>query len=167
MRAIVLLVSVAVGSAACASRTAPQPFPPAGGPAAGTSHGDRTAELRGHRAVAAALELRGIPYRNGGADPGGFDCSGLVRWVYAQEGVTLPRQTAAQFTAGVAVTRTAIRAGDLVFFSTVAPGASHVGIAVDDDEFVHAPSSRGVVRVERLTLPYWQTRFLGARRLVE
>ena len=48
---------------------------------------------------------------------------------------------------------------------TVAPGASHVGIAVDDDEFVHAPSSRGVVRVERLTLPYWQKRFVGARRV--
>ena len=61
--------------------------------------------------------------------------------------------------------RADVRAGDLVFFSTVAPGASHVGIALDDDEFVHAPSSNGVVRVERLTTTYWRTRFVGARRL--
>lgn len=169
MRPLLVLVAIAIGSAACASRAGPQPFPPTGGPAAGAPapHGDRAAALRGHRAVAAALDQRGVPYRNGGADPAGFDCSGLVRWVYGHEGVTLPRQTAAQFKVGVPVTRATIRAGDLVFFSTVAPGASHVGIALDDDEFVHAPSSRGVVRVERLTLPYWQTRFIGARRIVD
>ncbi len=77
----------------------------------------------------------------------------------------MPRQTSAQFTVGARVRQDQIQAGDLIFFSTVAPGASHVGIAVDDDEFVHAPSSGGVVRVERLALPYWQRRFIGARRV--
>ena len=63
------------------------------------------------------------------------------------------------------VSRDELRPGDLVFFSTVAPGVSHVGIALDDEEFVHAPNSRGVVRVERLTTEYWRTRFVGARRV--
>ena len=124
-----------------------------------------TLAARGHRIVAAALDLRGVPYRNGGADPAGFDCSGLVAYVFAQHGLTLPRQTSAQFTVGARVGQDRIQPGDLIFFSTVAPGASHVGIAIDDDEFVHAPSSGGVVRVERLTLPYWQRRFVGARRV--
>jgi len=60
----------------------------------------------------------------------------------------------------------AIEPGDLVFFSTVAPGASHVGIAIGGDEFVHAPSSTGEVRVERLGAAYWSTRFVGARRVL-
>ena len=70
-----------------------------------------------------------------------------------------------QFTAGERVSRDQVRAGDLVFFSTVAPGASHVGIALDDEEFVHAPNSQGVVRVERLNTDYWRKRFVGARRV--
>jgi cell wall-associated NlpC family hydrolase len=56
--------------------------------------------------------------------------------------------------------------GDLVFFSTVAPGASHVGIAIGGDQFVHAPSERGVVRVEQLSATYWRSRFVGAKRLL-
>lgn len=119
----------------------------------------------GHRLVAEALDLRGVPYRNGGIDPRGFDCSGFVAYVFARHGLVVPRQTSAQFTAGKAVSRDHLQPGDLVFFATVGPGASHVGIAIDEDEFVHAPSSRGVVRVERLSLPYWQRRFVGARRV--
>jgi cell wall-associated NlpC family hydrolase len=61
----------------------------------------------------------------------------------------------------------AIEAGDLLFFTTVAPGASHVALAIGGDEFVHAPSERGQVRVERLSSTYWARRFLGARRVVE
>jgi cell wall-associated NlpC family hydrolase len=58
-----------------------------------------------------------------------------------------------------------IAPGDLIFFTTVGPGASHVGIALGGDAFIHAPSSAGVVRVERLTTAYWAQRFVGARRL--
>lgn len=119
------------------------------------------------RVVDTALSLQGTPYRNGGTDPRtGLDCSGLVQFVYRQAaGVPLPREVRGQFGVGRAIGRDEIRAGDLVFFTTVSPGASHVGIALDADRFVHAPSSRGVVRVERLDTTYWRSRFIGARRL--
>jgi cell wall-associated NlpC family hydrolase len=168
-RGLLPLVLLAALSAACATRAVPRPFPdPGGAPAPATPRASSAAEARGHRVVAAALDLRGVPYRNGGTDPRkGFDCSGLVAYVFGQHGVTLPRQTSAQYGVGTPIPRAKVRPGDLLFFSTVAPGASHVGIAIDDDEFVHAPSSRGVVRVERLTLPYWRSRFVGARRVLE
>ena len=95
----------------------------------------------------------------------GFDCSGFVRFVMAQHQLTLPRTTAEQFQIGRRVSASDVRAGDLVFFSTVAPGASHVGLAISKDEFVHAPATSGVVRVERFEWSYWQSRFVGARRL--
>ena len=109
--------------------------------------------------------LRGVPYRNGGTTPTASTAAGFVRYVFAQHGRPVPRLARDQFDAGKRVSRDDVRAGDLVFFSTVAPGASHVGIALDDDEFVHAPNSRGVVRVERLTTDYWRRRFVGARRV--
>ena len=111
------------------------------------------------------MGLRGTPYRSGGNDPAGFDCSGFVRYVFAQHGRSLPREVKDQFTVGVRIERDEVRPGDLVFFETVSRGASHVGIALGGGEFVHAPSSRGVVRVERYTAEYWATRWVGARRI--
>jgi cell wall-associated NlpC family hydrolase len=102
---------------------------------------------------------------DGGVDPSGFDCSGFVKYVFEQHGVTMPRDTRRQYEVGAEVRPTALAPGDLVFFSTVAPGASHVGIVVGGDQFVHAPSSRGVVRVEHLSSQYWSSRFVGARRV--
>jgi cell wall-associated NlpC family hydrolase len=112
-----------------------------------------------------ALGLRGTPYLNGGVDPRGFDCSGFVRYVFAQVGQQLPREVRDQFTVGTPVRREDVQPGDLVFFETVSAGASHVGIALGNDEFVHAPSSRGVVRTERYTISYWASRWVGARRV--
>ena len=112
-----------------------------------------------------ALALRGIRYRDGGTDPGGFDCSGFTQYVFSQHGIALPRDVKDQFGIGKPVKPAEIAPGDLIFFSTVAPGASHVAIAIGGDEFVHAPSSTGVVRVERLASTYWSQRFIGARRL--
>ena len=117
------------------------------------------------RVVRAALELRGTPYRNGGSDPRGFDCSGFTQYVFNRAGTALPRETHEQFLRGVIVPAGQQRPGDLIFFSTTAPGASHVGIALGGDAFIHAPSSRGVVRVESLTLPYGSQRLLGIRRV--
>ena len=97
-------------------------------------------------------------------DPSGFDCSGFVWYVFAQHGVTLPRTVTGQYGAGKDADGGLIP-GDLVFFSTVAPGASHVGISIGGDEFVHAPSSKGEVRVERLGSRYWAGRYVGARRI--
>jgi cell wall-associated NlpC family hydrolase len=70
-----------------------------------------------------------------------------------------------QWRAGQQVTPDRITPGDLVFFATNGTGASHVGIAIGGDQFVHAPSTSGVVRVERFTLPYWSQRYVGAKRI--
>jgi cell wall-associated NlpC family hydrolase len=107
-----------------------------------------------------------MPYRNGGSQPSdGFDCSGLVQWVFAQHGTVLPRDVRQQFDAGRKIDADEVKPGDLVFFKTVSKGASHVGIAIGGDEFVHAPNSRGVVRVESLSNTYWSKRWVGARRI--
>ena len=119
----------------------------------------------GYALSGTALALRGAPYRNGGIDPSGFDCSGFVRYVYEQHGVAVPRQVRDQFRIGKDVQRDDLEPGDLVFFSTVAPGASHVGIVIGGDQFVHAPSEKGVVRVESLGAQYWASRYIGAKRV--
>ena len=113
-----------------------------------------------------ALDLRGIPYRNGGTDRSGFDCSGFTQYVFAQYGLPLPRDVREQFKTGKPVDWKALEPGDLIFFSTTEPGASHVGIAVGGDAFVHAPSTTGVVRVERFSSSYWAPRFVGGRRVL-
>lgn len=114
--------------------------------------------------VGTALDLRGIRYRDGGTDPQGFDCSGFTQYVFARHGIALPRAVREQYGIGQDV-RDDLAPGDLLFFTTVEPGASHVAISVGGDEFVHAPSSTGVVRVEHLSARYWAQRFLGARRV--
>jgi cell wall-associated NlpC family hydrolase len=115
--------------------------------------------------LSTALTLQGVPYRNGGTDPSGFDCSGFVRFVFGRHGTALPREVRDQFRVGTAIDRSDVQPGDLVFFETVSRGASHVGIAIGGMQFVHAPSSRGVVRVERFTADYWARRWVGARRV--
>jgi cell wall-associated NlpC family hydrolase len=122
------------------------------------------AAVDGYSVSSTALSLRGVPYRNGGTDRQGFDCSGFVQYVYDQHGMKMPRDVRQQFEVGREVDADALEPGDLVFFTTVAPGASHVGIAVGGDQFVHAPSSAGVVRVENLSSSYWASRFVGAKR---
>jgi cell wall-associated NlpC family hydrolase len=114
-----------------------------------------------------ALEFLGTPYRNGGSDPSGFDCSGFVQYVFARHGTSLPREVRSQYQHGQTIDLDEVKPGDLVFFETVSRGASHVGIALGNGRFVHAPSSRGVVRVEPYTASYWARRFVGARRLGE
>ena len=162
----VLLFAIAVAS--CASRGAvPRPFPSPGGAAVPEPSPAAPAARAGGYAVAGtALALRGAPYREGGADPNGFDCSGFVQYVFGQHAVPMPRSVAEQARSGRAIEPGEIEPGDLVFFSTVSPGASHVGIAIGGDEFVHAPSGRGEVRVERLSAPYWAQRFVGSRRVL-
>ena len=114
-----------------------------------------------------ALTLQGVPYRWGGDRPdSGFDCSGFVRYVLAQHQMPAPRTALEQYRLGTRVDLDDVRAGDLVFFSTVAPGASHVGLAISGEEFVHAPATSGVVRTERVRSSYWQSRFVGARRIL-
>jgi len=165
---------LAAWSAACASTGAvPRPFPMPGGapdrtasPAAAPARpATGRAGVDSYALVGTALALRGAPYRNGGADPKGFDCSGFTQYVFNQYGVALPRAVREQFQLGKSVKPDDLAPGDLVFFATTERGPSHVAIAVGGDEFVHAPSSTGVVRVEHLGSSYWAPRFLGARRV--
>ena len=145
----------------------PDPSAPAPAPAPANSipSARRPPAPDAYAITGTALSLRGSPYRNGGADPSGFDCSGFTQYVFAQYGIPLPREVREQFKEGRSVPPTDVAPGDLIFFSTVDPGPSHVGIAVGGDEFVHAPSSTGVVRVEHIGSNYWSPRYLGARRV--
>jgi cell wall-associated NlpC family hydrolase len=119
----------------------------------------------GYAVAGTALSLRGSPYRDGGADPRGFDCSGFVNYVFAQHGYAVPRSVGELFRTGREVSADAVQPGDLVFFDTLGAGASHVGIVVGGDQFVHAPSTNGVVRVDRVSATYWAPRLVGARRI--
>ncbi|HZP46918.1 MAG TPA: C40 family peptidase [Vicinamibacterales bacterium] len=167
----ILVLAIAALASACASTGAvPKPFPlpgPASSAPAPVAAPRAPANGRfdGYALVGTALSFRGVPYRNGGSDPGGFDCSGFTQYVFAQYGIALAREVREQFKQGASVPPHDVEPGDLIFFSTTEPGPSHVGIAVGGDEFVHAPSSTGVVRVERLGSSYWAPRFLGARRV--
>lgn len=115
-----------------------------------------------------ALSLVGTPYRYGGNTPeAGFDCSGLVGYVYRDMlDRALPRTTAELARLGPPVEARAIAAGDLVVFGP-AGHVNHVGIYVGEGRFVHAPSSGGTVRLDRLDGPYWRDAFQGGRRLLQ
>jgi cell wall-associated NlpC family hydrolase len=114
-----------------------------------------------------ALSLLGTPYAYGGSSPDtGFDCSGLVAYVYARAlEARVPRRTSDLARAGVAVDGGDLQAGDLVFYNTLGWPFSHVGIYLGERRFVHAPSTGGAVRVADMRLDYWQRRFDGARRI--
>jgi len=113
-----------------------------------------------------AVNVLGTPYRWGGSSPSkGFDCSGLVQWAFARNGRALPREVREQFLVGREIDSDNVKPGDLLFFDTGSKGASHVGIALDHETFVHAPRTNGVVRIERYTSSYWSRRYLGARRV--
>jgi cell wall-associated NlpC family hydrolase len=119
----------------------------------------------GYAIAGTALSQRGSPYKSGGADPSGFDCSGLVRYAYAQHGIQLPRTVSEQFREGSEVGVDSLEAGDLIFFRTNGQDVSHVGIAIGGDEFVHAPGSGRDVRVERLGSSYWAPRLAAVKRI--
>lgn len=129
------------------------------------SRGD--AERLAQSVTIGALGLVGTPYRYGGNTPaGGFDCSGLIGHVYREgAGLQLPRTVAglAQ-SGGPTVAPSRMRSGDLVFFATATRRPDHAGIYVGEGRFVHAPSSGGTVRLDRLDAPYWRERLHLVRR---
>lgn len=150
---------------ACSSRApSPAPQPVYNPPPVGQSQGGAEDVLF------RAIGLVGTPYRYGGNTPaGGFDCSGLIGYVYRDAaGISLPRSTRELSAMRVpSVKRDALQSGDLVFFATSGGSTvSHAGIYVGDGRFVHAPSSGGTVRLDRLDNTYWQRAYLSARRVI-
>ena len=120
------------------------------------------AEKDGADVVAVAKRYLGTPYMWGGSGPGGFDCSGLVMWAYAQVGVSLPHSSYGQYGYGVPVSRDQLQPGDLVFFD----GLGHVGIYIGGDQFVHAPHTGDVVKISSHDEACYAATYVGARRIL-
>jgi cell wall-associated NlpC family hydrolase len=138
-------------SSSSGSSSSPSPPPAPVAPAPAPSHSS---------VVSIAEQYLGVPYRWGGASPSGFDCSGLVMYVYSQVGVALPHSSYSQYGAGSPVSRDQLQPGDLVFFD----GLGHVGIYVGGNSFIHAPHTGDVVKISSISGWYAST-YVGARRL--
>jgi len=127
-----------------------------------TPESDRSAESRrGRSVVDIARKYVGAPYRWGGSSPEGFDCSGLVRYVYAQVGVALPHNAAKQYRLGTPVSRDSLEPGDLVFFDRL----RHNGIYVGGGRFIHSRQTGKRVAVAGLDEEWYAAHWAGARRL--
>jgi len=149
--------------AAAQARIANQSAPPVSGVGVGAStpEGSTVAPPNVHGGVVGiAMHYLGVPYVWGGASPRGFDCSGLVMYVFAQIGVSLPHSTYAQVGMGSPVSINQLQPGDLVFFA----GASHVGIYIGGGQFIHAPHTGDVVKISSLS-GYYTSAFYAARRI--
>lgn len=130
----------------------------------GSSVGTAQSSTLANRLLGIASQYEGVPYVFGGTSPSGFDCSGFTRYVYSAVGVDLPRMADEQYGVGNDVAMSNLAPGDLVFFSTYAPGISHVGIYIGDNQFINA-SSDGV-SVASLNSSYWSSRYVGAKRVI-
>jgi cell wall-associated NlpC family hydrolase len=161
MKACVAVAGVALALAAC---TTTRPLNPGAGAPRELPGGSA---VRNPQAsiVDAATAMLGQPYRYGGAAPGGFDCSGLVVYATGSAGIHLPRTALEQLHAGSPIPRSKLRAGDLVFMN-LARKELHVGIAIDDNRFVHAPATGRRVRIDSLNASPYARAFLTARRIV-
>ena len=112
--------------------------------------------------VGIAMQYLGTPYVWGGSSPSGFDCSGLVVYVFAQVGVSLPHYTGDLWNQGVPVSADQLQPGDLVFFN----GLGHVGIYIGGGQFIHSPHTGDVVKISSLSDPWYSSTYDGARRIL-
>ena len=143
----------ALSSASSDNPNPPDAFIPVEGPAPPPSQYGNV--------VGIALQYLGTPYVWGASGPGAFDCSGFTSYVYAQVGVSLPHNAAAQYSYGVPVGRDQLQAGDLVFFD----GLGHVGLYIGGGQFVHAPHTGDVVKISSLYDSWYAATYVGARRI--
>lgn len=139
---------------------------------------DKTADMsvqtlegseKGQLVVATAKKYLGIPYVYGGSTPSGFDCSGLVQYVFRELGVSLNRVAADQTAHGVPVAKENLLPGDIVFFHNTSKYTriNHVGIYVGDGNFIHAPQTGDVVKISTLESGYYAGTLVTARRIFE
>lgn len=136
-----------------------------GGKSTGVAVSPAALRLSADRIIETAKKYMGVPYVWGGMTPSGFDCSGLVQYVFAENGMSIPRTTSLQYKVGTYVARSNLKPGDLVFFDTSGNGVSHVGIYMGNGQFIHSSSSKGVT-ISNLSNSYWNARYLGARRVL-
>jgi len=116
--------------------------------------------------VKTAFTQLGKYYRSGGTEPGtGFDCSGFTSWVFAANGINLPRSSREQFLEGKVIDRNQLQSGDLVFFRKKKT-ISHVGIYLENGQFIHSSRKGDTVKISSLSEPIWEQHFAGARRIV-
>jgi cell wall-associated NlpC family hydrolase len=162
-RAIAVLAALlALGALAAGCGGPPPATPPGAAPPALKSAPPGT----GRQITVDALAYVGTPYRRGGMDASGMDCSGLVGRVYLDRGYPLPRTAEEIAAAGAPVSRDDLRPGDIVVFAIAGDRPSHVGIYVGDGSFVHAPGRGDRVRESDLGSDYFRPRFRGGRRLL-
>ena len=127
------------------------------------THIDR--DLGAQELMLQSMSLIGTPYKYGGSNTAtGFDCSGMIQYVYQNAlGVSLPRTARDMAAASRQISQSRLKTGDLVFFNTGGSSKySHVGLYIGNGEFIHAPSSNGTIRTEKLSSPYFAKRFVGA-----
>lgn len=132
-----------------------------------TSSKVESSEIRVSELAIRAMGIIGTQYKYGGTSPEtGFDCSGLVRYLFSEIfGTEMPRTAEEMSRVGDAVDVEFLRPGDLVFYNTLKRAFSHVGIYLGDNKFIHAPARGGKVRIENMRVSYWKQRFNGARRV--
>jgi cell wall-associated NlpC family hydrolase len=162
---LTIALTACAGTPSSRGTTGPRPTGAAPAASASPNSPDITPGSPRTDMVRLALSMLGQPYRYGGAAPGGFDCSGLVQYAANGAGIHVPRTAHEQMRAGLAIPRGELRAGDLIFMH-LAHKELHVGIVIDDQNFVHAPSKGGYVRIDRLSSPLYAKGFLSARRIV-
>lgn len=112
--------------------------------------------------IQTAEKYLGVKYKMGGTSPGGFDCSGLVMYVYKKNGLKLPRSADDQYYKGKKLNKKRLLPGDLVFFNTSGRGISHVGIYAGENRFIHAPRTGKKVSFADLNNSYWKKKYIGA-----
>lgn len=159
--ASVLLLPSAL--AACAEWPETPPISASGAPSAATLPVPAGGTL-GDKAATLAKQQMGVPYVFGGSSPRGFDCSGLVYYIYGQLGVSVPRTAEIQFSHLPKVALESLQPGDLVFFNGDPSGYMHVGVYIGDGWFVHAPGMGKTVSGARLDNVYWRAHYIGAGR---
>jgi cell wall-associated NlpC family hydrolase len=120
------------------------------------------------KVVDTAKSMLGVKYSFAGVSPTtGFDCSGLTMYCYSKTGITLPHNSSAQATMGIAVSRANLQPGDLIFFGTSGSGTiNHVGIYIGNTNFINAQSGAGLVKQASLSTSYWSNAYIKARRYI-